>query len=38
MSTLETLIETKAVGELTLKGFAKPVTAFNVVGLTLLRA
>jgi adenylate cyclase len=38
MSTLETLVETKAVGELTLKGFAKPVTAFNVVGLTLLRA
>jgi adenylate cyclase len=37
-STLETLIETTAVGELTLKGFAKPVTAFNVVGLTLLRA
>jgi adenylate cyclase len=34
MSTLETLIETTAVGEVTLKGFAKPVTAFNVVGLT----
>jgi DNA-binding response OmpR family regulator len=38
MSTLETLIETKAVGEVTLKGFAKPVTAFNVVGLTVSRA
>ena len=34
MSTLEALIETAAVGEVTLKGFAKPVTAFNVVGLT----
>ena len=34
MSTLERLIETAAVGEVTLKGFAKPVTAFNVVGLT----
>ena len=33
MGTLETLIETKPVGELTLKGFVKPVTAFNVVGL-----
>jgi len=34
MSALERLIETAAVGEVTLKGFAKPVTAFNVVGLT----
>jgi class 3 adenylate cyclase len=34
MSTLERLIETAAVGEVTLKGFTKPVTAFNVVGLT----
>jgi adenylate cyclase len=33
MGTLDTLIETKPVGELTLKGFVKPVTAFNVVGL-----
>jgi class 3 adenylate cyclase len=33
MSTLETLVETRAVGELTLKGFVKSVTAFNVVGL-----
>ncbi len=34
MGALDTLIETKPVGELTLKGFVKPVTAFNVVGLT----
>jgi class 3 adenylate cyclase len=33
MGTLDTLIETQPVGELTLKGFAKPVTAFNIVGL-----
>jgi adenylate cyclase len=31
---LDTLIETKPVGELSLKGFIKPVTAFNIVGLT----
>jgi adenylate cyclase len=38
MGTLDTLIQTKPVGELTLKGFVKPVTAFNVVGLTPLSA
>ena len=30
--TVEELVETEAVGELALKGFSKPVSAFNVIG------
>jgi class 3 adenylate cyclase len=33
MSTVEDLIDAEPVGELALKGFVKPVTAFNVTGL-----
>jgi hypothetical protein len=33
LGTVEDLVEAEPVGELTLKGFLKPVTAFNVVGL-----
>ena len=33
MSTVEDLVEVEPVGELTLQGFVKPVTAFNVTGL-----
>jgi len=32
MSTVEDLVVAEAVGELALKGFVKPVTAFNVTG------
>ena len=32
MSTVEDLVDAEAVGELALKGFVKPVTAFNVTG------
>jgi len=32
MSTVEDLVNAEAVGELALKGFVKPVTAFNVTG------
>jgi adenylate cyclase len=30
--TVEELVETEAVGELALKGFSRPVSAFNVIG------
>jgi class 3 adenylate cyclase len=33
MSTVEGLVDAELVGELALKGFVKPVTAFNVTGL-----
>jgi class 3 adenylate cyclase/CheY-like chemotaxis protein len=33
MSTVEDLVDAELVGELALKGFVKPVTAFNVTGL-----
>ncbi len=33
LGTVETLIEVEPVGELSLKGFARPVTAHNVLGL-----
>jgi len=33
VSTVEELVQVEPVGELALKGFVKPVTAFNIVGL-----
>jgi adenylate cyclase len=33
LATVEDLVEVEPVGELTLKGFQRPVTAYNVVGL-----
>ena len=33
LGAVEGLAEAEAVGELSLKGFSKPVPAFNVVGL-----
>jgi adenylate cyclase len=33
LGTVEDLVEAEAVGELALKGFLKPVSAFNVIGL-----
>ena len=33
LSEVEHLVEAEPVGELTLKGFAKPVAAFNIVGI-----
>ncbi|HEY4911644.1 MAG TPA: adenylate/guanylate cyclase domain-containing protein, partial [Methylomirabilota bacterium] len=33
LSTVESLVTAESVGELVLKGFAKPVSAFNVLGL-----
>jgi len=33
LAAVESLVETAAVGELTLKGFQRPVTAFNVIAL-----
>ena len=32
LSTVESLVTAEPVGELVLKGFAKPVSAFNVLG------
>jgi class 3 adenylate cyclase len=33
LALVEELVEAKSMGDLTLKGFAKPVAAFNIVGL-----
>jgi hypothetical protein len=33
LSVVEALVTAEPVGELVLKGFAKPVSAFNVLGL-----
>jgi class 3 adenylate cyclase len=33
LQSVEHLVQTEAVGELTLKGFRRPVPAFNVIGL-----
>ncbi|MBI2533320.1 MAG: adenylate/guanylate cyclase domain-containing protein [Deltaproteobacteria bacterium] len=33
LGTVEDIVEAEAVGELTLKGLHRPVTAFNVLGL-----
>jgi len=33
LTTVEALVEAEAVGELSLKGFVRPVTAFNVLRL-----
>jgi len=38
LGAVEQLIEAEPVGELSLKGFLKPVPAFNVVGFKVLRA
>jgi class 3 adenylate cyclase/CheY-like chemotaxis protein len=38
MSTVEDLVDAELIGELALKGFVKPVTAFNVSGLRSGRA
>ena len=37
MGTVEDLVDADLVGELALKGFAKPVTAFNLAGLKSTR-
>jgi class 3 adenylate cyclase len=33
LSTVENLVHVEPVGELTLKGFSKPVAAHNVIGI-----
>jgi hypothetical protein len=33
LSEIEQLVEAEPIGELRLKGFAKPIAAFNIAGL-----
>ena len=35
LTLVEEMVEAEPVGDLTLKGFAKPITAFNIVGLRM---
>jgi class 3 adenylate cyclase len=35
LALVEEMAEAESVGDLTLKGFAKPVAAFNIVGLRM---